>query len=191
MAYVNGETLEQRLERGDILSEREALRIVRAVADALAYAWDEHRLLHRDIKPGNIMLDHRGRVFLLDLGLAKSLVDERGITLANTVVGTPRYMSPEQAQGSGDLGVTSDIYSLGATLFHLIVGSPPFDSDSALAIMSQHVHRPLPCPRERNPAIGDACSRLVEHMMAKKPEDRCPNWQALVAECDRLLEGSA
>ncbi|MBN2449656.1 MAG: protein kinase, partial [Lentisphaeria bacterium] len=107
MAYVEGESLDRRLKREGPLPEVEALRVVRAMADALAYAWDEFQLLHRDIKPANIMVDRRGRPFLMDLGLAKSLGEDSGMTLSGTVLGTPHYMSPEQALGSSDLTVAT------------------------------------------------------------------------------------
>jgi formylglycine-generating enzyme required for sulfatase activity len=187
MAYVEGESLDQRLKRDGALPEAEALGMVRDVAGALAYAWDEFQLLHRDIKPANIMLDRRGRVFLMDLGLAKSLGEDHGITLSGTILGTPQYMSPEQAQGISDLGPASDIYSLGATLYHLVTGGAPFTGDSVLEVLNQHIHKPLPPPRERNPNLSAACARLIETMMAKKPEERYGDWRALLADIDRIL----
>ncbi|MBT7302672.1 MAG: SUMF1/EgtB/PvdO family nonheme iron enzyme, partial [Victivallales bacterium] len=156
--------------------------IVRDVAVALAYAWDEFQLLHRDIKPANIMVDRRQRIFLMDLGLAKSLGEDHGMTLSGAILGTPQYMSPEQAQGQSDLGVASDVYSLGATLYHLATGAPPFAGDSVLKVLHQHVHAPLPAPRERNPDLSEGCARLIERMLAKKPEDRYGDWRALVAD---------
>ena len=190
MAYVEGESLDRRLERDGRMPEAEALAAVRAVADALAYAWEEFQLLHRDLKPANIMLDRRGRVFLMDLGLAKSLGSDEGLTLSGTIVGTPQYMSPEQAQGFSELTFASDIYSLGVTLYHLVAGVPPFTGKSALEILQHHVHT-APCPpAECNPALSDGCSRLIVRMMAKKPEDRHPEWRALLADLDVLL-GSA
>jgi serine/threonine-protein kinase len=190
MAYVEGESIDQRLKRDRLLAEAEALAIVRAMAEALAYAWDEFQLLHRDLKPANIMVDRRGRVFLMDLGLAKSLGEESGLTLSGSILGTPQYMSPEQAQGLADLGVPTDVYSLGATLYHLVTGSPPFTADSALKVLNQHVHEPLPPPRSRNPALSEGCSRLIERMMAKKPSERYGDWRALLADVDRVLAGA-
>ena len=159
------------------------------MAGALAYAWETFQLLHRDIKPANIMVDSRQRVFLMDLGLAKSMAEESGMTLSGTILGTPLYMSPEQALGRSDLGVASDVYSLGATLYHLATGGPPFPGDSALTILNQHVRSPLPPPRERNPDLGAACACLIERMMAKKPEDRYGDWRALLADLDRARAG--
>jgi serine/threonine-protein kinase len=190
MAYIEGESLDQRLKRDKVLPEAEALGIIRTMADALAYAWDEFQLLHRDLKPANIMVDRRGRVFLMDLGLAKSLGEENGMTLSGAVIGTPQYMSPEQAQGLSDLGVPTDVYALGATLYHLVTGTPPFSGDSALGMLNQHVHAPLPPPRSRNPQVSEACSQLIETMMAKQPAARYGDWHALVADIDRVRQGA-
>jgi formylglycine-generating enzyme required for sulfatase activity len=189
MAYIEGESLDRRLEREGALPEKEALRIVRAAADALDYAWQAVGLLHRDIKPANLMVDARHRVFLMDLGLAKRLSEESGMTVSGAILGTPRYMSPEQAVGKSDLGVASDVYSLGATLYHLTTGVPPFDGDSMPRILHQHVYEPLPPPRERNPKLGEGCARLLETMLAKSPEERYGDWGALVADIDRVLGG--
>ena len=191
MAYVEGESLDHRLKRDKLLPEAEALGIIRAMADALAYAWDEFQLLHRDLKPANIMVDRRGRVFLMDLGLAKSLGDESGLTLSGAVIGTPQYMSPEQAQGLADLGVPTDVYALGATLYHLVTGSTPFSGNSALSMLNQHVHAPLPPPRSRNPQVTEGCSRLIETMMAKQPSARYADWRALIADIDRVRQGAS
>ncbi len=189
MAYIEGESLDQRLKRDKVIPEREALGIIRTIADALAYAWEAYQLLHRDLKPANIMVDRRGRVFLMDLGLAKSLGEESGLTLSGSVLGTPQYMSPEQAEGLSDLGVPTDIYSLGATLYHLVTGTPPFTADSALRVMQKHMHEPLPPPRSRNPQLSEGCSRLIERMMGKRPADRYSEWRAVIRDIDEVLQG--
>jgi formylglycine-generating enzyme required for sulfatase activity len=189
MAYVDGESLDRRLGREGRLPEAEALAIARTLADALAYAWEVFRLLHRDLKPGNIMVDRRGRVFLMDLGLAKSLGEETGLTLSGAVLGTPQYMSPEQALGRADLGVATDVYSLGATLYHLVTGAPPFAGDTALQVLHEHLNTPLPPPRSRNPALSEGCCRLLGRLLAKDPGDRYGDWQAVISDIDRVQAG--
>jgi serine/threonine-protein kinase len=191
MSYVEGESLDQRLKRDKVLPEAEALTIVRTMADALAYAWDEFKLLHRDLKPANIMVDRRNRVFLMDLGLAKSLGEENGMTLSGAILGTPQYMSPEQAQGLADLGVPTDVYALGATLYHLVTGTPPFTGETTLTVLHKHMYEPLPPPRSRNPKVTDACSHLIETMMAKESAGRYSDWRVLIADIDRVLQGKA
>jgi formylglycine-generating enzyme required for sulfatase activity/predicted Ser/Thr protein kinase len=191
MAYIQGESLDQRLKRDKVLPEAEALGIIRAIAEALAYAWERFQLLHRDLKPANIMVDDRKRVFLMDLGLAKSLGEESGMTLSGAILGTPQYMSPEQAQGLADLGVPTDVYALGATLYHLVTGSPPFTGETTLTVLHKHMYEPLPPPRSRNPQVTEACSHLIETMMAKEPTGRYADWSALIADIDRVLQGKA
>ncbi|MBN2452559.1 MAG: serine/threonine protein kinase, partial [Lentisphaeria bacterium] len=100
-------------------------------------------------------------------------------------------MSPEQARGVADLGVPTDVYALGATLYHLVTGSPPFTGDSSLTVLHKHIHEPLPPPRSRNPDVTEACSRLLEAMMAKAPGDRYGDWRVLMADMDRVLQGEA
>jgi formylglycine-generating enzyme required for sulfatase activity/predicted Ser/Thr protein kinase len=190
MAYIEGESLAQRLQRDKVLPEAEVLAIARTVADALAYAWEAFQLLHRDLKPGNLMVDRRGRVFLMDLGLAKSLGDEDGMTLSGAILGTPQYMSPEQAQGRTDLGVPTDVYALGATLYHLVTGAPPFAGETTLAVLHKLLHEPLPPARERNPEVSVACSQLIAAMMAKEPAGRYRDWRVLIADIDRVLQGA-
>ena len=191
MGYVDGASLDVRLKKGETVPEKEAFDIVGTVAEALAYAWDEFQILHRDIKPANIMVDRRGRIQLMDLGLAKSLGEESGMTVTGAVLGTPHYMSPEQVRGMADLDVRSDVYSLGATLYHLATGAPPFSGDSALGIMAKHVNEPLPPPKERNPEISGACAQLIGTMMAKDRDDRPATWQEVVRLVDDARAGKS
>jgi hypothetical protein len=191
MAYVDGEDLDVALARETRLPEKKALTITRKVAEALDYAWDKGKVLHRDIKPGNIMLDKAGEVRLMDLGISKSLNEpgSGGMTTAGFVIGTPYYMSPEQARGRNDLDFRSDIYSLGATLYHLLTGSEPFDNDDPLVVMTQHINEPAPSAQIKNPDVSDGCCALLERMLAKSPDDRYVNWQALTKDIDRVIAG--
>ena len=154
MAYVKGEPLADQLAQNGAMPERDALRMVRKIAGALKFAWDEHRILHRDIKPSNIMVDQHGEPKLLDMGLSKSLDDTAGLTLSGTVMGTPNYMSPEQAQGKAEIDFRTDMYSLGATLYHMLTGTMPFASSSLMETLRKQVTESLPDPRELNPKIS-------------------------------------
>jgi len=189
MAYVRGEGLDEKLQREGAMPEKDVLRLIRKVAEALAYAWDEHRILHRDIKPSNIMLDHRGEPQLTDMGLSKSLTDDPGMTLSGTVMGTPNYMSPEQAKGKSDIDFRADVYSLGATLYHMLTGKMPFESSSVVEVLQKQVTEALPDPRKSNPEISEPCVRLTESMLAKDPEQRYPDWSTLMGDIDRAVAG--
>jgi formylglycine-generating enzyme required for sulfatase activity/predicted Ser/Thr protein kinase/DNA-directed RNA polymerase subunit RPC12/RpoP len=189
MAYVEGETVGERLKRQGPMREEEALKIVRDVVEALKYAWDEHHIIHRDIKPSNIMIDRRGRTQVMDLGLSKSVDEACGLTISGTVLGTPNYMSPEQAEGHARVDFRSDMYSLGAALYHMLTGQTPFAGSSLVEVLRKQLTESLPDPRQFNRALGELCVTLMERMLAKKAEDRYPTWEGLLDDIDRVLAG--
>lgn len=189
MAYVNGEPLHERLSRDGPMAEREALRLLRKITLALAYAWDEHRLLHRDVKPANILLDQRGEPKLTDLGLSKSLKEQKEGVSSEVVLGTPNYMSPEYAAGLPEADFRSDMYSLGATLHHMLTGEVPFDGRNFYDTMRQIASEPLPDPRARNPHVSASCVAFLKVLLARGPGDRYASWQALIRDLDRVRAG--
>lgn len=189
MALVLGETVADRLKREGMLREKEALRIVRQVAEALTYAWDEHHLLHRDIKPSNIMLNRRGDAKLMDLGISKCVQDGMELTLTETVMGTPNYMSPEQLEGKSDLDFRSDLYALGMTLYQMLTNQVPFKSSSVIETLRKQAIETLPSARLYNASLSDGCLALLETMLAKRREQRHASWAALVADVDRVGAG--
>ncbi len=191
MEYVDGPTAGQLVRRGGPLDGTRALRIVVQIAAALDHAY-RNRLVHRDVKPDNIMITDGGVAKLCDLGLAREQRVEVRDTSSGSL-GTPNYISPEQARGDAEVDMRSDIYSLGATLYHLVVGEPPFAGDSNALIMAAHLTRRLVPPHERNPEVGLPVSRLVERMMSKDPRHRPQTPGELIADIDRALaveEGS-
>jgi len=187
--FVDGEELETRLARENKLPEHEALRIAKDVAEALCYAWKKCSLVHRDIKPDNIMLTSDGEVKLMDMGISKSHDQATGVTAAGYFVGTPQYMSPEQAFSEDPLDYRSDIYSLGATLFHCLTGSPPFDGEKTITILTKHATEPLPSPRKLNPNVSKEASALLNVMMAKEKEGRHSSWESLIRDIERVASG--
>jgi len=189
ISYVDGRTLEDMLEEYGALPERDALEIIRDVAKALRYAWEEFGIIHRDIKPANIMIDRKGVAKLMDMGISKSVGEEASLTMTGTIIGTPYYMSPEQGMGERNLDFRSDIYSLGATLYHLVTGSVPFDAGNALGIVSKHITEPLPSPLERNADLSAGCVALLDRMMAKERGDRHESWGAVIEDMDAVLSG--
>ena len=191
MSYVRGLTLEVLLKLGPI-PEGEALAIVRKIAGALSYAWNRHQLLHRDVKPANLMLDEDDEPKLLDMGLAKSFAMDVDLTSTGLIVGTPAYMSPEQADPLADVTFRSDMYSLGATLFHMVTGSAPYDGTSARDILRRKVRSDIPSARESLPSVSEASDALIKKMMAKRPEDRFASWEELISAIGAAMErGSA
>jgi len=188
MEYVDGPTLTRTVRENGPFSEYEALRITRQVAEALACAHDEG-IIHRDIKPGNIMMTRAGQPKLCDLGLARIRnVDESELYEPGTTLGSRRYMSPEQARGLEGIDARSDIYSLGLTLFYMLTGVPPFSDVPKDEVMMEHVRGLLEWPSDVNPSISDSASAMVWRMAAKEPERRPQNAHQLVEELRNLEE---
>ncbi len=189
MSFVDGALLDDLLKIDKRIPEKEALRIARGVADALCYAWNEYKILHRDIKPANIMLDSRKNPKLMDMGISKSMSEDKGLTMTGMIVGTPYYMSPEQAKAEPGIDCRADIYSLGATLYHLVTGTVPYEAQTAMAILMKHMTDPFPPPKEKNPEVSDGCSALLEIMMAKMPADRQTSWEDVIKDIDLVASG--
>jgi len=189
MAYVNGEPLDALILREGFVPESRALAIVKKVAEALAYAWNEHKLLHRDIKPSNILLDARGEPKLADLGLSRRADLQSGDTTEEEILGTPNYMSPEQVEGRQEIDCRSDMYSLGATLYHMLTGRLPFHANTVNETLQKQLTETLPDPRIFQPNISEACVHLLEIMLAKDPDQRHPTWEALIADIERVQAG--
>ena len=190
MEFIEGATLKTRLEslahRGEPLPLKAAIKIAREVGQALAYA-HKHNMIHRDVKPANVMVDSGGRVILTDFGIAKILTGP-SYTATGATIGTPAYMSPEQGLGQpGDH--RADIYSLGVMLYQLTTGQLPFDADTPLAIMLKHVNDPLPPPRSINPNLPEGIERVILKSLAKKPGERYQSVDEMLADLERA--GSA
>jgi serine/threonine protein kinase len=177
MAYVPGQTLEEWLDREGTLSEKDALQVVRQVAKALEYASVEKGILHRDIKPANIMLTPSLHAKVLDMGLSKNTLEKQSTTLADTLMGTPNYMSPEQIDHPQDLDTRSDMFSLGMTLYHMLTGQIPFEESGYLKTLQRHAREKLEDPRDLMPGITQGAAHLLARMLARNPEDRYPDWQ--------------
>ncbi len=187
MEFVDGETLAARLRRAACLAPSEALRITRQVALALASAW-QRGVVHRDVKPSNVLLDEESRVRVADFGLARAAPTsgDHSLTYPGAVVGSPHYMSPEQARGRS-VDFRSDIYSLGVVLFEMLAGARPFEGQSPVEVIAHHLHDPLPPLHDRRRDLSPAVVALVEDMTAKEPERRPSSYKALL----QRIEGSA
>ncbi|MHC4250774.1 MAG: serine/threonine-protein kinase [Planctomycetota bacterium] len=191
MEFVDGPTLKDVIESEGPLPEARALEVVAQIAEALEHA-RKNRLIHRDVKPDNIMIDRRGEAKLCDLGLAKFASGDSSSTNYDgepMVVGTPHYISPEQAKGESKVDIRADIYSLGGTLFHALTGRTPFTGMSAAAIMSKHVTDLIDDPRQIKPGISEGAALLIAKMMAKKPADRYSDPEALLKDIRVVAKG--
>jgi serine/threonine protein kinase len=159
----------------DLLSTRrctleEIGRIISQVGDALDYAHSQG-IVHRDVKPSNILIDQRGNCLLSDFGLAKLLEGNSSLTGSGYMIGTPSYMSPEQGMGQ-TLDGRSDIYALGVILYEMVTGQVPYRAETPMAVVFKHIQDPLPPPSKIDPSIPEALERVILKSLAKKPEDR-------------------
>ncbi|HUU69308.1 MAG TPA: protein kinase [Planctomycetota bacterium] len=188
MEYVDGPTVAERLKQIGKFSEQEALKIAHDVAKALAHA-EQHGIVHRDIKPENIMLTSDGTAKLADLGLARSYTTDSSVTVEGNTLGTPYFMSPEQARGDTNLDTRSDIYSLGATLFHMVTGRVPFDGETPAVVVSKRLTEPVPSPQQFRPDLSPATNRLIRRMMTKEPERRFQTSQGLLEGIEAAMRG--
>ncbi len=177
MELIEGKSLEDMAKQGPLLPPV-AIDYMLQCCKGLAAAWQKGRV-HRDIKPGNIMVTQSGIVKITDFGLAKALDKESGLTSANMVVGTPDYISPEQAQGDA-VDCRSDIYSLGATFYFLLSGHRPFVGDSAMGVLVKHISAPLTPLAEKRGSIPRPLCDVIERMLAKKPEERQQTYGELI-----------
>jgi serine/threonine protein kinase len=189
MEYVEGPTVAELLAKKGRFSEKESLTIVLHVARALEHA-ASRKLIHRDIKPENIMITKEGGAKLADLGLARETTDKAAkVVESGLAIGTPYYISPEQARGRTDIDSRSDIYSLGATLYHMVTGQPPFSGVDPREVMLKHLTDPLIPPDHLNTSLSDGFGLVVEKMLAKDRADRYANPTDLLIDLECLYAG--
>ena len=193
MEFVEGETIKDMLERGKVFDEKVALKIVIAVAEALAHA-HSRGLIHRDVKPENVILTKDGNVKLADLGLARPTADEKwAMSEAGMAIGTPYYISPEQVRGQVDVDIRADVYGLGATLYHMVTGQVPYSGDSPNDVMKKHVDKNviLTPPDHLNTRLSSGLGEVVETMMAKNRDNRYRSPEDLLLDLKCLLQGES
>jgi len=193
MEYVEGPTIKDFLDQNRTFEEREALRIVLAIAEALKHA-NQRGLIHRDIKPENVILTRDGSVKLADLGLARLTDDEKwGLSEAGMAIGTPYYISPEQVRGQTNVDIRADIYSLGATLYHMVTGRVPYGGDTPNEVMRKHVDPNVTIvpPDHMNTKLSGGLGMVVETMMAKNREHRYQTPDDLILDLKCLQRGDS
>lgn len=188
MELVTGVTLREILMSGPAIEISRSLEIISGVLDALAYS-HAHGIVHRDIKPGNVMLTEFGDVKVMDFGIARA-TDDAGATMTNTwnVVGTAQYLSPEQATGE-IADHRSDIYSVGCLFYELLTGQPPFSGDTPVSIAYQHVSGELIKPSLINPELDPNLDRILEVALAKDPASRYQSAQLMLEDVQRVMRG--
>ncbi len=184
--FVDSGSLEDRL--GTTHSPDEVARILGPIATALDYA-HSRGVLHRDVKPPNILLWSNGTPVLIDFGIAKRTEATQKLTMVGGAIGTPEYMSPEQALGESPVGPACDQYSLAVVAYHLLTGRVPFSAPTPLGVLAAHLHRSVPSPREINPNLSLAVETVLLKALAKVPEDRYPSAAAFIEALDAAQRG--
>jgi len=191
MEYIDGCTVYDKISDGKPLPEDEAVRIALGTAQALEHA-HARGFIHRDVKPKNIMLTKDNVVKLADMGLAREVSDYKVAELeAGRAYGTPYYISPEQIRGEINIDFRADIYSLGATFYHMVVGRVPFEGTTPSAVMHKHLKEPLVPPDHLNTKLSAGVAEVVELMMAKKREERYPSTKELIIDLEAIAKGEA
>jgi serine/threonine protein kinase len=187
MKFIEGITLKARLAQGP-LTKKEATDIIESVGAALYYA-HQRGVLHRDIKPSNVLIDPEGSIYLADFGLARMAEAGASTLSGDMMLGTPHYISPEQAKGMRELNECTDIYSLGVVLYELVVGRVPFNADTPFSIIHDHIYSPLPLPSDVNPAVPSGIQRVLLKALAKDPNDRYQSVKDLSSSFVAALTG--
>lgn len=187
MGYVEGESLAQKVADGP-LPPREAAGLVKKICDAMAYA-HERGVIHRDLKPANILIDLNSQPKVTDFGLAKRTEADSGLTGTGQILGTPAYMPPEQASGKADVGPLADVYSLGAILYCLVTGRPPFQAASPMDTLLQVLDKEPVAPRVLNESVPKDLETICLKCLSKDASRRYPSAAALGQELNRYLEG--
>ena len=189
MEFVDGESVRSMMERSGPMEPQEATQIIRQAAEGLAYA-HENGIIHRDIKPDNIMVTKDGVAKVADLGLARQVDAEMtALTRTGVGMGTPYYMAPEQSSDAKRADARSDIYALGATWYHMVTGQFPFVGNTPLEILTKHLKEPLKSPHAVRAEVPRGVSLTIERMMAKKPEDRVQSARELCTVIDEQCLG--
>jgi serine/threonine-protein kinase len=187
MELISGQTLRQVMQQG-LIPQGRALEIIEGILQALEYSHKEG-IVHRDIKPGNIMITDSGDIKVMDFGIARA-TDDIGATMTNTwnVIGTAQYLSPEQATGELADG-RSDLYSLGCLMYELLTGRPPFTGDTPVSIAYQHVSSPITPASQVKPGLSTDIDRMLEVVLSKDPNNRYQDASAMLADLQRVIKG--
>jgi|JRYH01.1.fsa_nt_gb serine/threonine-protein kinase len=189
MEYVDGRTVHDDIVSQKRFEEKDAVEVAIQVAEALDHAHGRG-LIHRDVKPKNIMITKQGVVKLADMGLARAVSDKEAAEAEKgKAFGTPYYISPEQVMGLEHIGPQSDIYSLGATLYHMVTGVVPFEGKDPSEVMKKHLKTPLTAPDHVNPKLSAGISEVIEMMMAKKPGERYKSCKDLLLDLRAVRAG--
>jgi serine/threonine-protein kinase len=187
MEYVDGQTLREIVKTQGPMSQRQVIEVMADVCAALDFS-HRHNIIHRDVKPANIMINRGGAVKVMDFGIARALGEGQNVTQTAAVIGTAQYLSPEQARGEA-VDARSDVYAAGCVLFELLTGEPPFTGDSPVAVAYQHVREDPRRPSELNPAVPAELDAVVLKALSKNPVNRYQSAAEMRSDLLRVRNG--
>lgn len=187
MEFVQGRNAREVLMHEGVFEEERAIATLEQGFEAMIH-YHEKAIIHRDLKPENVLITEKGEVKITDLGLSKQLDNDLYLTRVGKTVGTPYYISPELARGQSEIDIRSDIYSLGASVYHLACGVPPFDGPSSAEILSKHVREAAPPPRKHNPKLSRAFEQFLMQLLEKEPEHRFEDPRAALEALKKVKE---
>lgn len=190
MEFVEGTTLESVIDHKGAMAWKEAVHLILQIGRALAFL-GEKGVIHRDVKPANILLSHKGVAKLADLGFAKDLApaeSAEGLTMAGASMGSPAYMAPEQVLDAKNVTASADVYGLGASLYHALCGETPFVGRNAYQVMEEVVHKPPTPPQQHNPSLPAGLVAFLDWSLQKAPADRPADAATFVRELERIAE---
>lgn len=190
MHLIQGRDLKWHLDHGRHFTEAETLVLLLQTADALAACWHEYHIVHRDIKPANLLLAEDQTIKIMDLGISKQYSESHaastGLTMEGIMVGTPNYVSPEQAKALKEVTCQSDMYSLGITAYELLTGKLPYEAESVVEILALQIHGNVKNPRKVLPALSPAMAHLIMRMMQKSPSRRFKSWENFITAAEAV-----
>src|SRR5919199_3464011 len=187
MEYVDGQTLREIVKTSGPMSQQKVIEVMADVCNALDFS-HRHQIIHRDVKPANIMINRAGAVKVMDFGIARALGEGQNVTQTAAVIGTAQYLSPEQARGEA-VDARSDVYAAGCVLYDLLVGHPPFVGDSPVSVAYQHVREDPRPPSDSNPDVPPEVDAIVLKALAKNPLNRYQSAQEMRADALRAVAG--
>ena len=167
----------------------QAVHVGSQIAEALDYAWKKHSMVHKDIKPANVMVDSHGKAKLMDMGISSMFGVDSDQLNKDHIVGTPDYMSPEQMTGDTQVDLRDDMYALGASLYHIVTGKAPFGDGTPEQIIARRGEEKAPDPCKLASGVSPACGDLIEAMMAQSREERHSSWDKVIEDIDRVIDG--
>jgi len=187
--YIKGKSLAEIMAEGKLIEESEILKYAERIAEALMYAWNKYKILHRDLSPDHIIIDSHGRPMIIDMGISKAIAEDTTVTRTGLIMGSPPFMSPELVKGKKDIDSRADIFALGAIIYSMSTGVSPYVNVPPARLFMMQLKEPFPKVRDKNPKASERLARLVEIMTATRRTYRQHSWEDVILDIHQVMEG--